>query len=92
MKKELDQSRRELNEQKRKNKNQQQRIDELEYKRDFSTPSPLSPFNPVFTPSPSTAHQPSANNSGSAMRTPVRGTGTSDSFATPRVNGSSSWE
>ncbi|XP_076822810.1 uncharacterized protein LOC143469124 isoform X1 [Clavelina lepadiformis] len=49
---EVEQLRGNLSEQQQMSTNQQQRIEELHYRLDCSSPSPASPFNPVFTPSP----------------------------------------
>nr|CAB3244009.1 proteoglycan 4-like [Phallusia mammillata] len=67
MKQTIQQLRQDLEEQKHQNNNQQQRIEELLYRINSNSPSPASPFNPIFTPSPT---QPGGG--GDVFDTPIR--------------------
>nr|XP_018668992.1 mucin-3A isoform X2 [Ciona intestinalis] len=62
MKKELDQLRQTMDEQHHSMKNQQQRIEELNYRLTSPNTSPASPFNPVFTQSPTANQTPDLGN------------------------------
>ena len=93
---EISSLKRELLEKQRLNKSLQQRVDELDYRLSTSTPSPASPFNPVFTQSPSTSVFGSSTDQSSVSRsTPSRskfgsrGFREFDSIETPRENGTS---
>ncbi|XP_078489080.1 uncharacterized protein LOC101242963 isoform X2 [Ciona intestinalis] len=71
MNKELDQLRQTTDEQHHSMKNQQQRIEELNYRLTSPSTSPASPFNPVFTQSPTANQTPDLGNPfGSSRRKP----------------------